>query len=297
MSVRPHNQRLRSPPKARARRRALGPRLDALVAQVDRAALVAGDPVELVHRYPDPHDQEVAGLVVAALAYGRVASIRAAAEAALGPLGARPAEALAGGAGEALDGFVYRFQRGDDLPRFLGAVAAVRRRHGSLGAAFEARLEPGAADVASAATAWVAELRAEMGPLTYGLRYLIPDPGTGGAAKRLWLYLRWMVRGPDGLDLGAWRALAPRVPPSGLVVPLDTHVARIARYLGLTARRTNDLAAARAITRALARLDPDDPVRYDMALCHLGISGSCPRRLDLAACARCPVASACGRRR
>lgn len=264
---------------------------------VERPALVGGDPVELVHRYPDPHDQEVAGLLVASLAYGRVASIRKAAGAALEALGSSPALAVEEGRQSELSGFVYRFQRGEDLPRFLDAIATVRRSRGSLGAALAAHVRPEDADLADAVSAWVGELRASMGPLTNGLRYLLPDPATGGAAKRLWLYLRWMVRGPDGLDLGAWKQLAPTVGAERLLIPLDTHISRIARYLGLTRRGPDDLRTAREITRALARLDPEDPVRYDMALCHLGISGACPRELDLAACEVCPVAGACGRRR
>lgn len=270
-------------------------RLEALVRTVDRGALVAGDPVELVHAHADPHDQEVAGLLVAGLAYGRVQLIRERARAALEALGPSPAAAANDPrALEALCGFAYRFQRGDDLPRFLAAVGRVRRAHGSLAACFAGACRPGDADYAEAAGRFVAEVRrAVAGPETYGLRYLLPDPATGGAAKRLFLYLRWMVRGPDGLDLGTWRALEPRVHPRGLVVPLDTHMSRIARYLGFTRRKTDDLRAAREITRRFAELDPEDPVRFDMALCHLGITGRCPRQLDLAKCASCPIGSVC----
>ncbi len=269
--------------------------LESLLAGVDRAALRAADPVGLVHRYADPHDQEVAGLVVAALAYGRVSLIRAAAEAVLERLGASPAAAVEDEARLALlSGFAYRFQRGDDLPRFLGAVGRVRRRHGSLAAAFaEARRESDR-DHADPAARLIAELRAEAGaPLTYGLRYLLPDPATGGASKRLHLYLRWMLRGPDGLDLGAWKSLVPGLGPSRLLVPIDTHVSRICRHLGLTERRADDLETARELTAALARLDPADPVRFDMALCHLGISGRCPRQPAPATCSVCPLRLAC----
>lgn len=269
--------------------------LDGLVAAVDRPALVAGDPVAHVHRYDDPHDQEVAGLIVAGLAYGRVGLIQEKAAAVLEALGPSPAGAVDhGGDLGRLSGFAYRFQRGEDLPRFLAAVGRVRRRHGSLGAAVRAGRRPSDPDLAEAAARFVAEVRSAVeGPLTYGLRYLLPDPATGGAAKRLFLYLRWMIRGPDGLDLGTWRELAPELSPAALVVPLDTHMSRIARYLGLTRRAADDLRAAREITAALARLDPLDPVRYDMALCHLGISGACPRELDLAKCAACRIQQVC----
>jgi endonuclease III len=98
-----------------------------------------------------------------------------------------------------------------------------------------------------------------------------------------------MVRGPDGVDLGVWRG----VPPAALVVPLDTHVHRVARALGLTRRRDASWRTAEEITAGLRRIDPDDPVRFDFALCHLGMSGRCPARRDPARCAECVLAAEC----
>jgi uncharacterized protein (TIGR02757 family) len=90
----------------------------------------------------------------------------------------------------------------------------------------------------------------------------------GSAAKRLWLYLRWMIR-EDAVDLGAW----PRADRSRLLVPLDAHIFRFARALGLTARASPDLKAAREVTAHLRALDAHDPVRFDFHLCHLGMEG------------------------
>jgi uncharacterized protein (TIGR02757 family) len=83
------------------------------------------------------------------------------------------------------------------------------------------------------------------------------------------MFARWMVRPDDGLDLGLW----PEVSRAKLVMPLDTHTARVARGLGLTARATTDWRAAEEVTEALKRFDPDDPVRFDFALCHASMSG------------------------
>lgn len=265
--------------------------LDRFVHASDKEALVRGDPVELVHRYSDPEDQEVAGLLVAMLAYGRVASIKKAASRALEVLGKHPARAIADQKKtRALSGFVYRFQSGDDVPRFLRAIARVRQKHGSLAAAFAACTDPREPHYAEAMDRFSARLTAEVeGTITGGLRFLLP----GGTAKRLALYLRWMVRGPDGVDLGAFSALHPGAERSKLIIPLDTHIERIGRYLGLTDRKTGGTKTAIDITTALSRLCPEDPLVYDLALCHLGISGRCPRRRDVELCSDCQIKSVC----
>ena len=122
-----------------------------------------------------------------------------------------------------------------------------------------------------------------------GLAHLVPDPRKGSASKRLFLYLRWMIRRADGIDLGTFGELDP----AELIIPVDTHVQRIARNLQLTRRHDASLRTAREITDALAAIDPADPVRFDFALCHLGISKDCPSRRDERKCARCVVREVC----
>lgn len=275
--------------------RVLKASLDRFVASSDPAALVAQDPVMLVRRYEDPHDQEVAGLLVAALAYGRASVIQRSAARALEALGSSPARTVDRGGGAALSGFVYRFQRGEDLPRFLGAIASVRRAHGSLGAAFASLTDREDADYAGAMDRWILELRAAAGgPPSRGLAFLLPRVGKSGAAKRLCLYLRWMIRPRGAVDLGAWQALVPGgLDPSRLIIPLDTHIERIGRYIGLTDRKRGGLDTAREITARLKKLRPADPLAYDLALCHLGISGRCPSKRDLVRCADCPIRRIC----
>ena len=117
--------------------------------------------------------------------------------------------------------------------------------------------------------------------------WFFPRPAGGSACKRLNLFLRWMVR-RDAVDFGVWSGL----PASRLVVPLDTHVIRVGRCLRLTRYRSPGWAMAREITDSLRRLDPADPVRYDFALCHLGMMDACgfgrPQRDD-----RCPLRGVC----
>jgi uncharacterized protein (TIGR02757 family) len=293
------------PPRLRpARAAALRPLLDALDAGLDRRARIAADPVELPRRYADPLDQEIAALVAASLAYGRADVFK--------PLLARVLDAMAPSPAAFVRAFarspdarafpfaLYRFNRPPDLAALAAAAGDVALRHGSLGARFGALFQdegggPGAlrpalarfADELRGAPPVPALLRGR-GPR--GLRHLLPDARGPGASKRWNLFLRWMVRGPDAVDLGAWRGV---VPPSALVVPLDTHVHRVARCLGLTRRRDASWRTAEEITAGLRTLDPEDPVRYDFALCHLGMSGTCPARRDPRRCAACPLREAC----
>jgi uncharacterized protein (TIGR02757 family) len=118
---------------------------------------------------------------------------------------------------------------------------------------------------------------------------MLTSPDDGSACKRLNLFLRWMVRPDDGVDLGPWTALTP----ADLVVPLDVHVLRISRFLGLTRRSDASWRTACEVTDGLARLDPADPVRFDFALSHLGISGACRGARHPDACPLCPLDPVC----
>jgi uncharacterized protein (TIGR02757 family) len=285
-----------------ARVRALAPLLDAFERSFDKGARIGFDPVELPRRYADPRDQEVAGLFAAALAYGRADLFKPQLEGVLARMGPSPArfcEAFSAAPHpDAFAGFRYRFNVPADVAALAAAIGHVRRESGSLGDRFATLLREAAEPepLRRALSRFARELRDApparavlRGRGPRGLAHLLPDPDLAGACKRWNLYLRWMVRGPDEVDLGAWRG----VPPSALVVPLDTHVARIARYLGLTDRADMSWRTAAEITANLRRLDPADPVRFDFALCHLGMSGACPPRRDVARCAACALVERC----
>ena len=103
-----------------------------------------------------------------------------------------------------------------------------------------------------------------------GLRFLLPAPDAGSACKRSHLFLRWMIR-TEGFDLGLWTG--GRFTPARLLLPMDVHVHRISRRIGLTRRKAADLAASREATAWLRRISPADPVAYDWPLSRLGILG------------------------
>jgi uncharacterized protein (TIGR02757 family) len=278
---------------------AVQPALEALLASTDAAARVRGDPVELPHRYRDPQDVEVAALLAAALAYGRVDLFKPRVTVLLERLGkspgriareSSPAELL-----ELAKDFEYRMTGPRDVACLLYGIGGMLRRHGSLGACFTAhftRLGSVRAALGSfvddLCSADFSELIGQPGP-TRRLKHLLPHPSRGSACKRLNLFLRWMVRGPDGVDFGLWRG----IPPSALVMPLDTHVHRIGRLIGLTARKDLSWRTAEDVTERLRTFDPDDPVRFDFALSHLGISGACASRRDERRCQGCALRPIC----
>jgi uncharacterized protein (TIGR02757 family) len=267
-------------------------KLDALVASTDARARLDADPLGLVRALP-PAEREVGGLIAATLAFGNVVAIRKSITRVYDALDGAPSHA-ADTMSEALlrsrlRTFVHRVYRGEHVARMLARAGALRRAHGSLGEALAARITlQSTQGLVDGLADWSEALR---GPdPARGLAHLLPDPAKGSASKRLFLYLRWMVRPDDGVDLGLW-PIAPRL----LVIPVDTHVHRIAKNLGLTRRNDASLRTALEITEGLRRLDPDDPVRYDFALCHLGVSRECPSRRVEEKCARCVVRSVCTR--
>lgn len=292
-------------PEGRADRLlALQDGLDGLVAAAG-ARRVADDPIGALRRYTQPDDIEVAAVFASALAFGRVAAflpvIGAVLDAADGFGG--PAAWLRGWSAERAEGLrplQHRWVRGEDLALLAGALARVCAE-GGLGRRFVAGWSPADPDLGPALERWVQALRsaavaasaAAGGPdrwsgLSRGLRSVLCVPSEGSACKRWWMMLRWLVRGPDGVDLGLWA-----LPPSGLVIPLDTHVHRISRYLGLTQRPDASFRTAREITAQLRELRPHDPVAYDFAIAHLGISGTCVGAPTIAQCDPCPLRAAC----
>ncbi len=279
-------------PRARALPPGLGEALEGLRRRFG-PGILDSDPLRYPRQFADRADREVVGFLAAGLAFGRVASIFRSLDDLLRRIGPEPArwmrEESPARRRSALRGFRHRWVGEGaiaDATRVLGGLLC---EHGTIEAAFAAGPE-GGRDLKSriGRFAQAALLRARR-PEDHGFRFLFPDPARGGACKRIHLFLRWMVRKDDGLDLGLWTTIGPEE----LLIPLDTHVAFLGRALGLTARRTPDWRMAEEITARLRTLDPGDPVKYDWALTRLGILRHCPERRDPAACPACPIVPWC----
>lgn len=272
--------------------------LDRLYASFDHPES-ALDPVQIVRRYPDLADREIVAFVAAGLAFGRVASVMASVEAVCLALGARPAAFVRDfdpeRDGAALLGIGHRWIRGRDLVALLWVLRQLLVRYGSLEGAVAAGLTDTDADVGPAVERLgtevrVIDLRPAYGapvPPHPGVLYFFSRPSTGGACKRLNLFLRWMVR-RDGIDPGGWT----RISPARLVVPLDTHTIRVGKCLRFTRRVSPGWKMAIDITQALRRVDAADPVRYDFALCHLSMMGACGWRTKQGS-GQCPLREVC----
>jgi uncharacterized protein (TIGR02757 family) len=229
------------------------------------------DPLAVVKRYANPDDREVAALVCSTLAFGSVDLIVKACDAALAPLGGHPATALATmretDVRAVWSGFQYRFCFPSDMTCLMLGIARARAAEGSLESLF-LRGDPGGDDIVGALGAFVGSLKGLGAKKGEGIREnLLPDPGRGSACKRLFLFLRWLVR-EDSVDPGGWN----RVDRSRLVIPLDLHMTRVCHErLGFLSVPRADLKSALAATAAFRLYSPDDPVKYDFALTRPGI--------------------------
>lgn len=275
----------------------LGLKLDELYASFNHPDSAA-DPIQIVRRYPRADDREAVGFCAASLAFGRVGSVLQSIERLLAVMGPEPAAYVRRfdprRDGPSFAGLVHRWTRGPDLVALLWVMKQMIDRGGSIEGFFLEGYDPAADDIEGAldsfsTRALALDLKAAYGrvPKRPGVCYFFPRPSAGSGCKRLNLFLRWMVR-RDALDLGVWT----RVSPSKLIVPLDTHVIRVGRCLRLTRYTSPGWNMARDITASLRRLDPDDPVKYDYALCHLGMMSACGFNRPQAD-AQCPLRGLC----
>ena len=235
--------------------------MEALYRRWHQPQQLGSDPLVLVREIKTVADREVAALVVSALALGRASLIIPAARSVLATLGTsiaeRVRETAPGGWRAKLAGFRYRFFSGNQVSCLLDGVGEVLREHGSLEAAY-GRGARGWEGLRAFAALFTAKER--------DLGILVPVEGSTGAFKRLNLFLRWMVR-QDSIDPGGWSVLEP----SGLFMPIDTHVLQWARLEGLTQRASADRNSCQAITDVLRELCPEDPLRYDFAITRQGM--------------------------
>ena len=235
------------------------------------------DPVWILHRFCDERDIETAGLIVSCYAYGQVPLINKFISNFFNSIDFKVYEFTSNFSQQKdkkfLNRFCYRFNSGEDLALLFRNMQRIISKYGSLKNYFLLNYCHEHENVLFALTAFSDELNKFSGK-SPGYGYLIPRVQNNSACKRLNLYLRWMVR-KDDIDFGIWN----NVGKSKLIMPVDTHVFRVVSNLKMVKRKTCDMRFALELTEKLKQFDKDDPVKYDFALCHLGIDGKLNSKL------------------
>lgn len=274
--------------------------LNKLYKSFDRSS-ISPDPLEFVHKFNEPLDQEIVGLIASSLAYGRVEMILKSINYILDVMERMPYRFTMGfnplKQTRLFNNFSHRFNNGKDIACLVYFAKQMIEEGGSIKGFFMKGYNPDDKNIKPALTNFsnrVLQLdclhiySSKKLPEDAGVRFFFPSPENGSPCKRLNLYLRWMVRRKD-VDLGLWE----EIHTSKLVIPLDTHIARISKNIGLTKRKSPDWKMAEEITENLKRLDPQDPVKYDFSLCRLGILDKCPKNKDPEKCRECLIKGIC----
>ena len=250
--------------------------LDTLVNRHERPAFIDDDPISIPHAFDDPRDQEVIGLYAALLAWGRRDVMLRKLEELCERMNHAPYRFVrtfnpdSRRDAAALDDFVHRTFQPIDAIWLTTNLRAALDRHETVEGLFEAHRPDEAENAEGSAVATMLQgvsttLLTINDETPERLRKHLARPEAGSACKRLNMYLRWMVR-PGPVDLNLWSFLEP----SELMLPVDVHVGRQARSLGLLTRKTNDWKAVRRLTALCRHFCASDPVRYDFAFFGVG---------------------------
>jgi len=252
--------------------------LERLYAKYNHRRLVKPDPLQFLYRYSKREDVEIVALLASGLAYGRVRQIERSLTHLFEHMGKSPYDFVRNFDSDKrarLKDFKHRFTAGDDISDLLELLRDVYDRFGTIERFFARGYDRGDTNIIPALSTFCDSLsamyaRRHNGRLSSGLKYLLASPARGSACKRLNLFLRWMVR-DDDVDPGLWKS----VDAAKLIVPVDVHMGRLCKILGLYDRKTVSLSAAVEITESFVEIEPPDPVKYDFALSRIGIVENC----------------------
>jgi len=235
---------------------------------------LAPDPLQFPHMFENEMDIEVMAFIASVFSYGNVIQIINTLDKIVKIMNYHPfnfviqfdikADAVK------FRGLKHRFYTEADIVRLFHLIQIAYNKYGSLKKLFLNGFDNKDESVMEGITKFsnfiLNSYKSKYGKLSNGIKFMFSLPEKGSACKRMNLFLRWMVRN-DELDFGLWN----EIPKSKLIIPVDTHIARICRQLKLTKRKNTSWKMAEEITENLKRYDPDDPVKYDFALCHIGM--------------------------
>lgn len=241
--------------------------LDTKVEQYNHPRFIDSDPIQIPHQFSKKEDIEISGFLTATIAWGNRKSIINNAHRMMTLLEQSPYDFILNHEEsdlEKLQHFVHRTFNGDDFIQFIKSLKHIYNTHNGLEAVFSN----------NASNHGLQHSIHEFKTLFFEIDHLertkkhVSDPLKNSAAKRINMFLRWMVRQDhNGVDLGIWKSISPAL----LSCPLDVHSGNVARKLKLLKRKQNDGKALLELDTALRKLDSNDPVKYDFALFGLGV--------------------------
>ena len=250
-------------------------KLDYHYAAFDKSQ-ISPDPLQFLHLFSIEHDIEAIGIIASVFAYGNVRQIINTLNKILTAAGNKPYEFIKNfhkkNLAYKLKDIKHRFYTEKDIALFFSLLNELYEEFGSLKNVFMSFYSPLDENIKNSMSGFSNEfiIRAEDKSLKHkvsqGVKFMFTRPEQGSACKRMNLFLRWMVR-KDELDFGIWN----EIPAGKLIIPVDTHVARICRMLKLTEKKNVSWAMAEEITNNLRKFNPSDPVKYDFAICHIGM--------------------------
>lgn len=244
--------------------------LDAKVLEYNRPAFIENDPLGIPHLFSKKEDIEIAGFFAATIAWGQRPVIIRNANRWMQLMEMEPHQFILHASPneiKKLNTFVHRTFNGTDAVFFIRSMRNIYAKHGGMEKAFADGLKTENPPQIKQAILHFRNLFLSIDHETRSEKH-IANPAAGSNAKRINMFLRWMVRrDKSGADFGIWKSISPSL----LCCPLDVHVGNVARALGLLSRTQDDWKAVEELTDNLRQLDPHDPVKYDFALFGLGI--------------------------
>lgn len=238
--------------------------LDELVQKYENEDFIKDDPVQFVHRFRDKKDIELAGFIASLLAYGSRKQFIAKLDNFFVDIAKNePLNFILNFQPELIRNFNYRFGKPNDFISIFKILKELYSNSEGLEALFKYGYEQNKT-FATVTDYFYARADKNVGQ---GFYHMIPNPHNGGAMKRMCMYLRWMVR-KSCVDVGIWDFMKP----SELLIPLDVHIGRISRQMGLLTRNANDFKSVIELTNKLKEFCPEDPVKYDFAMFGYGVN-------------------------
>lgn len=242
--------------------------LEELAKKYETIDFIKDDPIQFPHRYKKPEDMEIAAFIASLFAYGNRKIFIKKLDELFKIMDNQPLQCVLNFDAKTLKGFNYRFAKDFDIIEVFKILNKLYKGDGGLKKLFEYGYKKDKTILTMLQIVtdyFYSNVKNEVGQ---GFYHLIPNPKNGGAMKRMNMFLRWVVRkGP--VDLGIWNFIST----SELLIPIDVHVARLSREMGLLTRSSNEFKAVLELNENLKKLDPNDPAKYDFAIFGLGVNG------------------------